>query len=306
MVIYLDLLFLNNTIMTYAIVWAVGQLLDLPVEKLDILKAALLGSIITVVFLVFSNLNFSGLVEIFIYLIFSLFTAFLMVRTAFGSLSLQLRLRAVFYLFVITFIIIGIIIVAFNLLVDHISNYNRVPLYALTLGLVVLFILGKQGWLFFKTKFSTENLNLKVIIMVGQQEIKLKGFLDTGNRLHDPLSGYPVVIVELESVMFLFPEQLKRNIKRHSLHEIEKITEIINSSSYKNRFRILPFSDLGQKHGMLPGFIPDKLIVEYEDGKRVFSKIVLGLTERRLDEKGNFQALLPPDLINSQKYCKKN
>ncbi len=285
MIIYADVLFLNNTLMTYAIIWAVSSILDYKTKWWRLLIAALTGTIYSFLFLYISMIGFTGLLNIFIHLSLNIITGLLMIFITFGKISRTKIIKALIYLYLVSFLVIGTIYSIYN--IYGIEILQNVLSYGVLLGLVIIIIIAKLGWVFLKKHISPDNFHIPLTILINDKKIKITGLLDTGNKLTDPLTGVPVIIVEAKTILSL----------PSSCENIMDLVTKIENHDLAARFRVLPFNDLGAKHGMLLGLRPDQVKIKYNNQEYKTTKVIIGLTEKKLDYNQDYQALINPDLI---------
>lgn len=152
------------------------------------------------------------------------------------------------------------------------------------------------------------------------------GLVDTGNRLRDPLSDAPVVIVEYPAVKGLLPPGL-RYVWRGPVEpgesgpvgqaapdtaaggaepedgeepDLGRLAEVLGGTSWLARVRLVPFSSLGRANGLLVGFRPDAVTV-VRGGRPVRrTDVVVCLSPRPLSAEGGYRALLPPEILDGR------
>ena len=101
---------------------------------------------------------------------------------------------------------------------------------------------------------------------------------DTGNLLTEPISKFPVIIAEERKLTNLFPNG---------------IPDINSPDSFDMNMRLIPYSSLGKKDGMLIGFIPDEVTI---DGKKAV-KTVVAISPDILSVPGEYGALFNPNIL---------
>ncbi|ACL69670.1 sigma-E processing peptidase SpoIIGA [Halothermothrix orenii] len=294
MVIYADITFINNFLMTLAIIWAVGHILEYKTSWIRLLLAALIGTIYLFVIIIIKIYQLSLFINIAIHILLNILIAIAMVRVAFGRISKKHLWKGVGYLYLVSFITIGTTISIFYM-------YGGAPIQSSgfvlrVVGLLILVVIARYGWKFVQSYVTPDNFFVPVTIVTGDHRIRLKGLVDTGNKLKDPLTGVPVVIVYIKDIIELFPDKIKNKINSRN-YDIYKIISIFNDDGWGNRVRVLPFSDLGQEHGILLGFRPDTIIIEYKDNYIKTRKVIIGLSGHKLDDEDSYQVLLHPQLI---------
>lgn len=95
-----------------------------------------------------------------------------------------------------------------------------------------------------------ERLEAHVFIGFRGASARVTALIDTGNRLHEPLSGLPVLIVEANRVRKLLPAALDPAAPEHTI---------------PGGFRLVAYGALGGR-GQMACFLPDELLVSYGDG----------------------------------------
>lgn len=61
-------------------------------------------------------------------------------------------------------------------------------------------------------KHAKDNWNIKLCISANGETVRFTALIDTGNRLHEPFSGLPVIIAEAEILNGVLPENGYRNV----------------------------------------------------------------------------------------------
>ena len=85
---------------------------------------------------------------------------------------------------------------------------------------------------------------------------------DTGNGLFDPLTGCEVLVISPRTAGELLPEECRAALE---LTDPVSVLEALGAvPGMEGRFRLIPYSAVGVKSGLLPAFRPDALTV---DGK---------------------------------------
>lgn len=80
-----------------------------------------------------------------------------------------------------------------------------VTVQRLIIGIIILLIIANFGWKIFRRYKAPEEFLLPLTIQFRNKSIHLTGLLDTGNSLTDPVTHLPVVVVDQERLLDLFP-----------------------------------------------------------------------------------------------------
>lgn len=138
-------------------------------------------------------------------------------------------------------------------------------------------------------------LRCPVCIVFGEQRLEAQGFIDTGHSLLDPLTQKPVVIAELDLLRDCLP--IDGTVCSPDDGAEYDMFAALAESAWANRIRLIPFTSIGRKHGLLVGVRCDEVQVKKGDQWLAFPGMVVGLYEGRLSPDGKFQMLLPASIF---------
>ncbi|BDG60749.1 sigma-E processing peptidase SpoIIGA [Caldinitratiruptor microaerophilus] len=127
-------------------------------------------------------------------------------------------------------------------------------------------------------------------VAVGGEQVTVRALVDTGNRLHDPAGGVPVVVAERRALAPLLPPALRV----HPLDDPAGAAAAL-PAAWARRVRLVPFRSLGTPSGLLIAIRPDRL--EVQGWSRA---ALVALTPEPLDPAGRFQALVPGALLEDE------
>ncbi|TCO79295.1 sigma-E processing peptidase SpoIIGA [Marinisporobacter balticus] len=162
---------------------------------------------------------------------------------------------------------------------------------------IVAYILIRFCWEYIQVKISRDKIYMPIWIEVENHRSKLNALLDTGNSLLDPLSKYPVIIVEYTAIKELLPTDVQSVFDQSQDINLDLISKILQTSKWINRFRIIPFKSLGKENGMLMGFKPDSVKLEDANDLKCIKNIIIGIYTKKLSQNGDYTALLHPDIL---------
>ncbi|MGE5484959.1 MAG: sigma-E processing peptidase SpoIIGA [Ignavibacteriales bacterium] len=134
---------------------------------------------------------------------------------------------------------------------------------------------------------------MNVEIAFGGLKTGLTAFVDTGNRLEDPVTGEPVLVAEYDAVKGIIPPGVRQAIAAGDLIAVAGAP----CSSFASRIRVLPFSTLGEARGLMVGFRPDSVVVECDGRRYSRSGTVVAVCRGPLSPEGSYQALLNPCIL---------
>ncbi len=295
-VIYVDVLFLINFVMDYGVLWTAARLSRIRFISWRLAGAACLGAIYGILVLL-PDLYF--LPAIWMKFLISL----VMLGIAFAPLTWKKFGQVLLYFYLIAFLmggsVLGFVYFMNNFAIQPVFSGVPLPYLWLAIALGTAVLLGKWGVAFLRKTFLQDMLKVPVLIRLQSHEIKVDGLVDTGNQLVDPLTGAPVVIVEYDVLAPYLPPQAKSLFSGGGEADLEKVAQCFAEAGYVLPIRVIPFTTIGKRHGMLVGFKPDEIIILTGDQKVRNSNVVVGIYSRHLSPRGAYHALLHPDLLQT-------
>lgn len=295
MTIYLDVILLENLCMNYIILFATGLINRVKIKAWKLFVASLIGG-------VYSILSFALVLEIYTNFLFKVILSAVMVYISFHPQNVKQLFKELIIFYLVSFAFGGC---AFALLYfikpQDILARNGVltgtyPIKIALLGGIVGFVIVNIAFKVVKGKLSKKDMFCNVSIFINGKEKQIKAFIDTGNLLKDPISGIPVIVVEVSELEEMIPKEIVENLNEILQGKDTKVlTEI--PEDYKLKFRIIPFSSLGKQNGLLLGFIADKVIINLEETKSELSNIIIGIYEKNLTKNGLYTGLVGIDII---------
>ena len=295
MTIYLDVILLENLCMNYIILFATGLIHKVKIKAWKLFVASLIGGI-------YSILSFAPVLEIYTNFLFKVILSVVMVYISFHPQNVKQLFKELIIFYLVSFAFGGC---AFALLYfikpQDILARNGVltgtyPIKIALLGGIVGFVIVNIAFKVVKGKLSKKDMFCNISIFINGKEKEIKAFIDTGNLLKDPISGIPVIVVEVSELEEMIPKEIVENLNEILQGKDTKVlTEI--PEDYKLKFRIIPFSSLGKQNGLLLGFIADKVIINLEETKSELSNIIIGIYEKNLTKNGLYTGLVGIDII---------
>jgi len=127
-------------------------------------------------------------------------------------------------------------------------------LYVL-LGCAMTYLIFHSFAGFIKGRMIKERTYADVEIAMEGRTVNMKGMVDTGNFLTDPLSRKPVMIISATAAkQFLSDEFVEEAVNGR---KTQILSETMMNSKYANRIRMIPFQSIGEERGYLVGIRPD-------------------------------------------------
>lgn len=261
MIIYGEFLFLENAVSGAVILMLTGRLCGYRIKRgkhgSDKISPLIMtvGSIMcgAYAFVLFVNLHWA------VALAGKLAFSAIVVQVVFRPATVKSFGRAVIAFYAVSFLMGGITIAIMYMTgAPGMSANGSLYLYGVKYLYIMVGILASAAigtWLAdnLKEKMHREAVITEIEIHIGEHEWDLKAFIDTGNFLKDPISGYPAVIVSASG-------------ERMILNELGDESE--------SRCCVIPYRSVGRR-GLLYGLRPDYIIV---DGMEL-RKVVLAFSD---------------------------
>lgn len=178
MKIYIDLFFLFNVIMDFMIILGTSIILKRNSNIIRIIISSLIGGFSSI--LLFGNIN-KILIEVI--------SIIVMMLISFGYKGIKYVLRNIFYMYLLSTLIGGIIYL-FNVKVSNNIVINYFIIIVISSLVLILYIKENR-----KIKNIYNNYYKVDIYFKDKSKISVVGFIDTGNNLYDPYRNRPIILL---------------------------------------------------------------------------------------------------------------
>ncbi len=284
MIVYADVLFLTNFVINAGLLYATALLSKADHSSRRVVTGAALGAAYALL-MFFPNLRFCYT------LLFKLVFGAALVAVVFHPARFFdfFRISGIFYALSFLFggAVLGVLLLTDAGLMTRATVQNGILYFDLPagvlLGTVSVCFLGVLVWK--KTaplRLRKQSLYREVTVCCDGKSVTLRALVDTGNTLTDPLTLTPVMIAERDALRELLPPCPTFSV------------EELSAGGMATRLRVIPFTSLGTKHGLLIGFRPDSVTVAPSD---VHYDVVVGLYEHALSDDQSYNALVGADLV---------
>lgn len=298
MSVYIDVLFLQNVIVNYGILSVAQKLSGRYSTVTRKLISAVIGAVYLVVMLLCPK------IETLYTLGGKLILSFLMVSVAFPSQKFKNWLKALLSFYISSFIFAGAGYALMSALNQGIYFKNgefytgmRSDAMLLILTLVSGFLMVRAFTDIFRRRIEKDSYIVKTYINLDGKTVCLNALIDTGNSLTDPVSQWPVMIAELESIKELLPEGMVKWLEDWS--QMSSAPGFDENSEWVRRIRLIPFNSIGTRNGMLPGFKPDSVCVEKEELCFERTQVVVCISRNKLSSEEQYRAIISPEMVTA-------
>jgi stage II sporulation protein GA (sporulation sigma-E factor processing peptidase) len=303
MSIYLDVIWLLNFSFDLFLLLLTAIALKRKIFKIRILLAALLGS--SIVLMMFSPLAFIAL-----HPIGKMIISMIMVWLAFGFKRFRTYFQCLLTFYFVTFMVGGGMTGAHYFLQTEMSHLDGVLMTNSTgFGHPISWLFVLIGfpvvWMFSRNRL--EGLEAKKIhfdqlvtvsIRVDSTRFTLKGLVDSGNQLFDPITRSPVMIIDTLKAQSYIPQELVNQAIQDDV--IKSMSESSESHPWEHRVRIIPYRVVGSEHQFLLGFKPDEVWIETKNEKIKVHKSIVGMNRTKLSSEDEYECIVHPKMLQGQ------
>ncbi|MCL5935767.1 MAG: sigma-E processing peptidase SpoIIGA, partial [Firmicutes bacterium] len=178
---------------------------------------------------------------------------------------------------------------------NFIEIVNRYLWPGLLLALLILWAGVAVLPRYIKTRQGFEAVKLPVTIYFEGRGVTVRGLVDTGNSLCDPVSGEPVMVVEHSAIKDVLPSPMKESDACNG--DAILVIERMIGTPWAGRLRLIPFHSLGNDRGILLGIKPDRVEFVRDSRLQKVDKVIIGIHGRRLDAGEEYNAIINPSLL---------
>lgn len=235
-----------------------------------------------------------------------LFFSIMMVLAAFGYKRFRFFFKSLMTFYVTTFLLGGTLTgvhyfiqfdmnLASNVAMNHIKGFgDPISWLFVLLGFPLAWHFSRRNIEQFEmTKIQYESL-ADVEVKFMEMDFNVKGLIDSGNQLYDPISKMPVMILAIGECLDTMPG------------EIVKIAEnpdcVLSgngdfSPQLENRMRIIPCKVVGQEHQLIIAFQPESIVITTNEGTFIAEKGLISFTAQELSADGSFHCIIHPKML---------
>ena len=295
MTVYLDIIFLENFILNFIILYAVSLVIKEKAGCIKLMIASLIGASYVIIYYL---INFQSKWN----LIFKIILSVVMVYISFMPKSFREFIKQITFFYLVSFVFGGASLgVIYMVNAGKISIRNGIivgnyTLKTIFIGVILAFTIITVAFKFVKNRISKKDLFCNIKIIINQSKINVKAVIDTGNFLKEPITNIPVIVVEKDILKNFVPREILENIENILGGDLKNIPENIQNE-YMSKLKVIPFSSLGKQNGMLLGIKADGVVVEIDNEEKYVEKVILGIYTKKLSKKDEYNALLGIDVI---------
>ena len=300
MTVYLDIVFIENILMNYIIMYASGIVMKHKMKKIRILLASIIGAIYTV-------LMYINILPIYSNIIMKFLLSIVITYVSFKPNTFKRLYKDLVIFYLVSFVFGGCVFALMYFLKPQMAQIRNgvfvgaYPIKIALIGGITAFIIIQISFKIVKNKISKKDMIIDIEIIIDKKAAKIKGLLDTGNFLKDPITGLPVIVVEKESLKQIISDKILNNLEKILGGDIDELTKDDKFNQNISRFRMIPFSSLGKQNGLLLGIKSDGVNIIIDGKIEKNNNVIIGIYDKSFTKNNMYSAILGLDILEGGK-----
>ena len=293
MIVYIDIILLENLCMNYIILFATAYIMKIKISHIRIIASSSIGA-------VYSIMLYMQILPIYSSIFMKIILSVVMVYISYAPKSVKIAIKQLIIFYLISFAFGGC---AFALLYfvkpQDIFIKNGVyigtyPLKIALLGGIVGFVITYIAFKIIKNKATKEEMIYKLKIKINDKTVEVNALLDTGNKLKDPITLVPVIVIEKQKLYNFLPEEILENIDKIIGGDSNKLIE--ENIKYMSKFRVIPYNSIGKQNGLMLGFKADEVKIIIDEEERTIKNTIIGIFNQSFNSQ-TYSALISLEII---------
>ncbi|OIJ13249.1 sigma-E processing peptidase SpoIIGA [Anaerobacillus alkalilacustris] len=300
MAIYLDVIWFLNFCIDLFLLLLTGLVLKRKLVKWRMITGAMVAS--SVIFLVLTPLS-----TLYYHPMFKMLFSIVIVVTSFGFKRFSYFIQNLLTFYFVSFICGGGLIALHYFFNNEMVILNGVVTtkstgFGTPISWVLLIVGFPLIWIFSKKRLEQIEVRkikydeiVHVDLFINEHYLPIKGLIDSGNQLQDPITRKPVMIIDMSHLQDKFPKNM--------VH-LAKNPEMIGDPNFpigkewEEKLSIIPYRGVGQVNQFIIGIKPNKVMITDESGEELdCSNAIVGLNFTNLSSEGDFQCILHPQML---------
>jgi len=282
---YVEYIFAENFLIDFILLYITGNLFKLKIIYKRLIIASLIGAIY-VILIAYTQKTFMT------YFIVKISVSILMIMVAYDIKGIIRNIKVVLCFYIVTLIMAGTVFALYSF------TNNRVTVNIIIISIFMGFAVLK--FLFYEIKLRKEKNNYirTVTIKVNDKIKSFRAFIDTGNELVDPMSGKPVIIVDIDILGDILGDDVTREILEFYKNKGKSYENLFLEKNYKLKLRVIRYNTISNKDELMICIIPDNITISGNDKNIIKADAVIGIYPQKINRKEDYEALLFKKLLD--------
>lgn len=285
MTIYVDVIFIENLLLNFIILCATAIIGKSKIHIFNFLLSSSFGSL-------YAILNYIISLNMFENFLLKLFISSFMILISFDNKKPKIFFKnlIMFYLTSFTFGGVSFMLLFFispeNVIYENGHFIGTYPIKITIIGGILGFLIITLVAKFIKDRIQNTLCDLEIFL--NEKKIHIKTLIDSGNLLKEPITNQDVIVVQKSSLEDL----IDKKILNEAIEMVNgKIIGDMSEDIYKLKFKVIPFSALGNENGVLIGFKPDYIKI-YSEEEIVKKDVIVGIYDGKLSKTNLYTSLI--------------
>ncbi|WP_244833248.1 sigma-E processing peptidase SpoIIGA [Clostridium sp. BJN0001] len=265
MIVYVDVLFLENFIVDLAVIYITLRLSGININMKRILASSLIGGLYTCT-LLFEIIN------IFSHPPFRILMTCFIVYIASGIKRISQIIKMTIVFFMVSFLISGFSLALYFTFVSYKIGdkltITKFSIKLLLLSVLIIYILTDRIYYYIKNRMVVQNCIYTIKFQLNKKYI-VKAFLDTGNELTEPVTNLPCVLIE---------------------------DDILNEEMEGKKFYYISYSTI-DNNGKIKGFKVNNMVLTDSKNRNTVIDVILCPCRQKFSKCNDFNALLSRGIL---------
>lgn len=296
LVVYLDVIWLLNVCFDAMLLWLTALMLKRPIVWWRLLAGALIGSLLVV-------LLFTPLSAIAQHPLAKMAASILIVLSAFGFKRPRYMIENMLAFYFTTFAVGGGMLAVHYFFAEQLSVQNGllmmhppgagdpVSWLFVLVGFPVLWLFSRRRVEQIREKKLRFEHIVDVIAVWEGRPLALRGLIDSGNQLFDPVSKTPVMIVDREKAKDVLPEELMAYMAAMTVDDPPE--------QWAHRLRLIPYRAVGSGPQMMMAVKLDRIALSYENEWLEVKHGLMALSADPLSADGEYDCIIHPKMVQA-------
>lgn len=297
MTVYLDVVFLENIIINYIILYATGIISKSKIKQIRLIIGTICGAIYSVIYYIFRFKIYSSF-------IIKIILSIILIYISFNSNNFKKLMKQLVLFYLVSFVFGGAAIAIIYMVNSQeitiqngvlIGNYT---IKTILIGVIIAYFTVIIAEKIIRAKISKKDLICEVEVEVNGKKIETNAMLDTGNMLKEPITNKPVIVMEHALFYNIIPNQILDNLESILGGDMSKIPKEIQDE-YISKLKVIPFSSLGKQNGMLLGIKGKNVTINMKEECKKIDDIIIGIYNKPLTKRGEYRSLLGIEIFET-------
>ena len=295
MTVYLDVIFLENIVINYIILYVTGIISKSKIIQIKLILGSLIGAIYSIIYYLLN-------IKIYSNFILKIILSIAIIYVSFKSNNLKELSKKVLLFYLVSFVFGGSAIAIIymvnsqNIIIQNGILVGSYTIKTILIGIIIAYFTVLAAFKIIKAKISRNDLICDITVNLNNKEIKTKAMIDTGNLLKEPITNMPVIVMEHTLFYDILPKEILNNTEEILGGDFTKIPDDIKME-YSPKLKVIPYSSLGKSNGMLLGIKGEKLIIYLKEETQIIDKVIIGIYNKSLTKQGEYRSLLGLEVL---------